>query len=109
MQMRCDARMWGSERQRLVWRGPVRSGLVRLPKEGLFLFSLTPLLFFLRERRGGAGQMRCGRRKRREMVEALLLSRSGLGPLLDELAPMRVWPNGAWAGRGEGCAAGRVC
>jgi hypothetical protein len=37
------------------------------------------------------------------MDEALLLSRSGLGPLLDELAlPMRL-SNGAGAGRGGWC------
>lgn len=63
-----------------------------------------------KEARGRKWAMRCGRGKRRgpetlavRWIEALLLSRSGLGPLLDELAlPMRL-SNGAWAGRGGWC------
>lgn len=88
-----------------VWRGPGRSGLVEAPKRRSCLVLSTPLLFLRKRDEGAQGRCDAGE-GRGEMVEALLLSRSGLGPLLDELAPMRVWSNGAWAGRGEGGAAG---
>lgn len=57
MQMRLDAKMWGSERQRLCL---ARSGQVwpgEAPKRRSCLVLFDPPSFFARERRGGAGQM----------------------------------------------------
>lgn len=106
--MRCDA---------------IRCPEPRVAAGGLSLLLLSRFLFFFplqgkaanarRRRWAQVGDAICKQEEeerarpetRRLMgwIEALLLSRSGLGPLLDELAlPMRL-SNGARAGRGGWC------